>query len=228
MADVTATVLPSVEEIRARYDEIRARIEAVGSNRDVTVVGVTKPFGFDLVERAAEAGIRSLGENYAQELAAKADHLAEVAGDKGSDVEWHFIGHLQRNKVKLLAGKVALWETVDRPSLVTEIAKRCPGDRILIQVNTTGEAQKSGCEPNEVESLVEMAVSAGLDVRGLMTIGPTGGGDPRPAFDMLAALGERLALPELSMGMSGDFELAVECGSTMVRVGTALFGPRRR
>jgi pyridoxal phosphate enzyme (YggS family) len=228
MAELTTTVLPSVAEIRARYDDVRSRIGAVASGRDVTVVGVTKTFGPDLVERAAAAGIRSLGENYAQELVAKVDHLAQTSGGDAPPVEWHFIGGLQRNKVKLLAGKVALWETVDRPSLVTEIAKRSPGDRILIQVNTTGEGQKSGCDPDEAAGLVELARSLGLDVRGLMTIGPTGGDDPRPAFELLADLGDRLALPELSMGMSGDFELAVECGSTMVRVGTALFGPRHR
>jgi uncharacterized pyridoxal phosphate-containing UPF0001 family protein len=137
------------------------------------------------------------------------------------------IGGLQRNKVKLLAGTIHLWQTVDRASLVDEIAKRGPGDQILVQVNTTGEGQKSGCEPAAAAGLVEQARRAGLVVRGLMTVGPTSASsDPRPAFELLRSLALRCEVDELSMGMSNDFELAVKEGATMVRVGSALFGPR--
>lgn len=214
---------PTAEELTARLAEVRHRIgEAGGSPDRVTIVGVTKTFPIEFVQVALEVGLRDIGENYAQDLAKRHAEAAAI----GLDPRWHFIGGLQRNKVKLLAGKVALWQTVDRQSLVSEIAKRDPGARILIQVNTTDEAQKSGCRPDEAEQLVTQAAEAGLVPTGLMTIGPTGGGDPRPGFDLLRDLAERLELSELSMGMSADFELAASCGSTMVRVGSALFGPR--
>ncbi len=232
--------LPEVESIRRRAAEVRHRIEAASPGAgDVLIIGVTKAFPAELSRRALQAGLIDLGENYAQELAAKCDELgfAGQADAIGGETEraplptpaprWHFIGGLQRNKVKLLAGKVDLWHTIDRISLVDEIAKRCPGDGILIQVNTTGEAQKSGCDPSGTMELVEHARSVGLDARGLMTVGPTDTAtDPRPSFDALRQLAERCEVRELSMGMSGDYELAVAAGATMVRVGSVLFGPR--
>lgn len=219
--------LPSVETIRDRALDIRQRIDAVGGGRNVGIVAVTKTFPPALTERAVAAGLTMLGENYAQDLVAKAD----AAAARGLDPDWHFIGGLQRNKVKLLVGKVAVWETVDRIKLLNEIATRSrdPGEeRIFIQVNTTEEEQKSGCRPDDTAELVEHGRSLGLCIEGLMTIGPTGDQDPRPAFEQLVALADRLELPHRSMGMSGDFELAVEFGSTIVRIGSALFGPRRR
>ncbi|MEM9651780.1 MAG: YggS family pyridoxal phosphate-dependent enzyme [Actinomycetota bacterium] len=217
-------IAPTVETLSERLAEVRERIDAAGGSADrVTVIGVTKTFPIEFVVAAQNAGLIDVGENYAQDLARRHDEAAAL----GVSPRWHFIGGLQRNKVKLLAGKVTLWQTVDRPSLVAEIAKRDAGASILIQVNTTGEAQKSGCPPDETEALMTQAVDAGLTVRGLMTIGPTGGGDPRPSFEALRTLGERLSVEELSMGMSADYERAVAAGSTMVRVGSALFGPRR-
>lgn len=213
---------PTTEELSARLAEVRERIVAAGAATEVTIVGVTKTFPISFVKAAHDVGLLDVGENYAQDLARRYDEAEAL----GLHPRWHFIGGLQRNKVKLLAGKVALWHTVDRISLVAEIAKRDPGARILVQVNTTGEAQKSGCEPQEAEALITKAAELDLDPRGLMTIGPTGGGDPRPSFDLLRELGQQLRLPELSMGMSADFELAVAAGSTMVRVGSILFGPR--
>ncbi|MEL6984992.1 MAG: YggS family pyridoxal phosphate-dependent enzyme, partial [Actinomycetota bacterium] len=202
------------------------RIRAAGGAEEVTVIGVTKTFPISFVAAALEAGIRDVGENYAQELADKVDQAAAA----GLDPRWHFIGGLQRNKIKRLAGHVWLWQTIDRESLVTELAKRDPGSRILIQVNTTGEEQKSGCDPAEAPILVDRARELGLDVQGLMTIGPTGfggtAGDPRPAFDLLRDLAGRCEVDELSMGMSADYELAVAAGATMVRIGSAIFGPR--
>lgn len=213
---------PSTEELTKRLVEVRERITAAGGSSDVTIVGVTKTFPISFVKAAQDVGLRDVGENYAQDLARRHGEAAAL----GLNPRWHFIGGLQRNKVKLLAGKVTLWHTVDRVSLVGEIAKRDPGAKILVQVNTTQEAQKSGCEPGEAEALVTKASELGLEPRGLMTIGPTGGGDPRQSFELLRDLGDRLTLPELSMGMSADFELAVAAGSTMVRVGSILFGPR--
>ncbi len=216
--------LASIEEIGERLASIRQRIDAVAAGRPVTVVAVTKTWPVEITRRAMAVGLVDCGENYAQALAAKANELAEV-GD--GQPRWHFIGGLQRNKIKLLAGVVDLWQTVDRDVLIDQISARAPGSAILIQVNTTNEEQKSGCKPDDVGRLIEHGLAAGLEVRGLMTLGPTGGADPRPSFAGLAALADRYQLPELSMGMTGDFELAVAEGSTIVRIGSALFGARQ-
>jgi uncharacterized pyridoxal phosphate-containing UPF0001 family protein len=140
----------------------------------------------------------------------------------------HFIGRLQSNKVRQLAGVVDVWETIDRPALVTELARRAPGATILVQVNTTGEPGKGGCPPDDVAALVEAARAAGLVVDGLMTVGPTVGGAEaaRPGFRTTRRLLDRLGLATCSMGMSDDLEAAIEEGATRVRLGTALFGPR--
>lgn len=227
MADRGPAPPPTPELVAERVAAIRERIRAAGGDDGVRIVGVTKTFPLGHVESALAAGLVDLGENYAQELVEK----AEGAAAAGLEPRWHFIGGLQRNKVKLLAGRVWLWQTVDRPSLVDEIAKRDPGSRVLIQVNTTEEAQKSGCRPDEAEALVDRARERGLRPLGLMTVGPTapggvGGDDPRPAFELLRGLAERCEVAELSMGMSADYELAVAAGATMVRIGSAIFGPR--
>jgi uncharacterized pyridoxal phosphate-containing UPF0001 family protein len=137
------------------------------------------------------------------------------------------IGRLQTNKVRALAGVVALWQSVDRVELGREIARRSPGAAVLVQVDVTGAAGRGGCPEDEVAPLVEALDALGLEVRGLMAVGP--GGPPeeaRPGFRRVARLADRLGLPERSIGMSGDLEVAVEEGATMVRVGTALFGGR--
>ncbi len=183
---------------------------------------MTKGFGPAAVTAAAAAGCTAIGENYAQELATKLDAVARA----GLDV--HFIGRLQSNKVRQLAGAVDVFETVDRRSLVAEIARRAPGAMVLVQVNATGEQGKGGCDPADVADLVAAATDAGLRVDGLMTVGPTVGGPEaaRPAFQSVRRLVEHLGLRTCSMGMSDDLEVAVQEGSTRVRVGTALFGPR--
>lgn len=221
--------LPSVEIISERLAAVNDRIRSVGADpASITVVGVTKMFPVELARRAVAAGLSCLGENYAQDLETKLAALGPGPGSTagGGGPDWHFIGGLQRNKIKRLVGLVSVWETIDRLSLVTELAKRDPGAAIMIQVNTTGEAQKSGCRPDEAASLVDQALSAGLRVEGLMTVGPTDGSDPGPAFERLAALADQLELEGRSMGMSGDFERAAEAGATVVRLGSVLFGPR--
>ena len=196
---------------------MRARVGA-----DVQILAVTKGFGPDAVESAAAVGLRAIGENYARELLAKAP-VASAAG-----LAVHHIGQLQSNKVRQLAGLVDLWETVDRSRLVAELARRAPGARILVQVDTSGEAGKGGCPPDGVADLVRDAATAGLRVEGLMTVGPTSGGPEaaRPGFRAVRRLVDELGLATCSMGMSGDLEIAVAEGSTEVRVGTALFGVR--
>lgn len=201
---------------------VRARIAAAGGDLDkITIVAVVKGFEPGVARTAAAAGCRDLGENRAQDLVAKAGALTPLT------VRWHFLGEVQRNKVAAIADHVHLWHSVDRIVEGEEIARRRPGAAVLTQVNTTGEPQKAGCAPDEAARLVAGLGKLGLEVRGLMTVGPIGPAEAaRPAFRRLAQLGAELGLQELSMGMSGDLEVAVQEGATIVRVGTGLFGPR--
>ncbi len=181
----------------------------------------------EAIREAWAAGQRDFGENYAQEWRDKADALADLA-----DLRWHFIGGLQTNKVKYLAGRVAAIHTVDRVELAREISRRFAAKgavaRVYLEVNVGGEASKSGCAPEDAPALAA-AVRAlpAVEVIGLMTI-PPAEDDPRPHFRALRALRDRLGVPGLSMGMSSDWRIAVEEGSTCVRVGTAIFGERER
>lgn len=204
------------ERLAAVHERI-ARAGGVG----VTVLPVTKTFGIEACWAAHRAGCAAVGENYAQEVASKLD-----APDLPFGV--HFIGQLQTNKVRLLAPIVTVYETVDRPSLVTELAKRVPGAAVLLQVSTVGETGKGGCPIGDVPALLDTALGAGLDVRGLMTVGPTDGGPEaaRPGFRAVRTLLDHLGLAVLSMGMTDDLEVAVQEGTTQVRVGSALFGAR--
>lgn len=203
---------------------LRNRIAEAGGI-DVALIAVTKTFGSETWQFAKAAGCEGVGENYAQEVVRKA---AEVPVADRLPV--HFIGQLQSNKIKQLAGIVDVWQSVDRLSLLTEIAKRSTrsGASVMIQVNVTGEQGKGGCEPALVGELTRAALDLGVDVAGLMAVGPTNE-DPmmtRGAFRMLRALVNDHGLRHCSMGMSGDLDIAVEEGSTMVRVGSALFGKR--
>lgn len=208
--------------VAERLERVRERIAVAGGDpARVRIVAVTKLVDPDAVEAAVEAGLRDLGENYAQALRARVD-----AG-RWPEVRWHFVGRIQRNKVAALAGTVHLWQAVDRAAVGVELARRAPGAGVLVQVNTTGEATKAGCRPDEAAVLVERLGALGLDVRGLMTIGPAGdAAESRRAFGALARLADGLGLPERSMGMSDDLEAAVAEGATIVRVGRALFGAR--
>jgi pyridoxal phosphate enzyme (YggS family) len=210
--------------VRTRVTNLRARIDEIERSwsHGVSVVGVTKGFGSDAVIAAVAAGCDSIGENYAQELLDKRSTIEQLRP------EVHFIGRLQRNKVRLLVGVVDIWCSLDRTSLIEEVAQRDPGARVLIQVDTTGDPAKGGCAVGDVPALVERAKDRGLHVCGLMTVGPTAGGSEaaRPGFREVRGLVDRLGLDVCSMGMSGDLEVAVAEGSTEVRVGTALFGDR--
>jgi PLP dependent protein len=208
------------ESVIERVADVRRRIAAAGG-RDVRLVAVTKTFGVEAVQAAMAAGCDGIGENYAQELVAK-------LGDLDPLPLVHFIGQLQSNKVRVVAPYVAVYETVDRTSLAAEIARRHPGATVLVQVHTSAEPGKGGCRPEEVPVLVEETRAMGLDVAGLMTVGPTLGGPSaaRAGFRVVRGLVDQLGLRVCSMGMSDDLEVAVEEGSTQVRVGSALFGPR--
>jgi len=209
--------------VRERLATVEARITAAGGS-GVAVLAVTKGFGADAIDAAVAAGCRQIGENYAKELLEK----LRLVGPSTARRDIHFIGRLQSNKVRSLSGVVDVYESVDRTSLVDAIARRDHGARVLVQVDTTGDPGKGGCPAADVESLVGAAVDAGLRVEGLMTVGPTEGGPEasRRGFREVRRLTTELGLGVCSMGMTGDLEVAVEEGSTQVRVGTALFGWR--
>lgn len=212
----------SAELVAQRLGEVRARIEkAGGDTRDVKVLAVTKGFGVEAVGMALAAGLEDVGENYAQELLAKAETVTPPGP------RWHFIGRLQRNKVRKLAPLVHLWQSVDRLELGCEIARYAPGAAVLVQVDVSAEPRKGGCEPTDAASLVSGLVDLGLDVRGLMAVAPNADAEAaRPGFRLLNGLADDLDLPMRSMGMTGDLEVAVQEGANLVRLGTALFGPR--
>jgi len=212
--------------IADRADEVRARLERAAARAgrrpdEVTLVAVSKAQPVAAVRGAHAAGLRAFGENYVQEWAEKAAMLADL------ELAWHFIGHLQRNKAKEVAGRVALIHGVDSPALAEALARRAPATQdVLVEVNVAGETTKSGIAPAELAPLLEaMARLPQIRCRGLMAIPPPDQ-DNRLHFRALAALARAHGLPELSMGMSDDFEVAVEEGATIVRVGTAIFGPR--
>jgi pyridoxal phosphate enzyme (YggS family) len=211
------------EDVPGRLAAVRERVaEAAGrAGRPasaVRLVVVTKGVPPPVVQAVLDAGANELGENRAQELLAKAPEL------EGAPT-WHFIGRLQRNKVAALAPLVDLWQSVDRLELGQAIAGRAPGAAVLAEVNVADDPAKAGVAPDEAPALVDGLRSAGLAVDGLMTV-PAAGRDPRPAFAALTELADRLGLAEVSMGMSDDFEMAVEEGATIVRVGRAIFGGR--
>lgn len=224
--------------IAERLREVRARIERAAreARRDpaaVRLVAVCKKKPPEAVREAYAAGQRAFGENYAQELAAKAEALADLP-----DIEWHFVGHLQTNKARVVARHAHVVHTVDSAALARELGKRAAREGraapmpVLIEVNVGGEPQKAGAAPSDIDEVMQaVRAQPALALRGLMTMPPAG--DPaaaRRAFETLVSLrnlhGGAAALPELSMGMSADLEVAVACGATLVRVGTDVFGPR--
>jgi pyridoxal phosphate enzyme (YggS family) len=222
----------NVEYIRKRIASACAK--AKRDPEEITLVAVAKTFPADRIAEAVAAGIADIGENYVQEIREKREALIE------HPIRWHFIGHLQTNKVKYIAPWVSCIHSVDSATLGGEISRQCEraGRRVevLVEVNTTGETSKFGVHPEYAGELVSrLKEFPGIDVRGLMTIGPF---DPdpeasRPAFRMLDGLRKKLSeegttLSECSMGMTNDFEVAIEEGATVVRIGTAIFGNRTR
>jgi pyridoxal phosphate enzyme (YggS family) len=212
-----------VAGLGARLAEIRDRITSAGGDwREITLVAVTKDFGPDAVEAAIAHGLNDVGENRAEQLVDKATALA---GAKA--LRWHYLARAQRSQVRKIAEYVDLWQAVDRVAAGQEIARRAPGAAVLVQVNISGEPQKHGAPADDVPELVDTLVALDLDVRGVMAVGPTGPPETaRPGFRSLVALADRLALPVRSMGMTDDLEVAVQEGTTMLRIGRGLFGPR--
>ena len=214
--------------ITHRLAEVRARIDAVPRPFDhpVEITAVTKTFPPETVSAAVDAGCTAIGENYAQDLLTKRDVIEAFDASERPRVD--FIGQLQSNKVRQLVGLVDRWCTVDRASLVEELAKRAPGAEVLIQVDTSGEAGKGGCAPGSGHELVDRCRQSGISVVGLLNVGPTDGGpnDAAAGFATVRELVDELGLAVCSMGMTADLEIAVAQGSTNVRIGSAIFGSR--
>lgn len=222
-----------------RLEEVKERIlracERVGRDpKEVTLLGATKTVPPEVIRAFYNCGLKTFGENRAQEFLKKWEALSDLS------IDWHFIGRLQSNKVKYLIGKVSLIHSVDRESLVDEIEKRAKKagiiQEVLIEVNVGNEETKGGVSPEDLNRLTEYVLSKEhLSLKGLMAIPPYSE-DPeevRPYFAELREMKERLerefdiTLEHLSMGMSSDFEVAIEEGATIVRVGTLLFGERK-
>ena len=208
-----------IENLRS----VRERIEKAGRNPDeIAIVAVTKSHGPEVCREAVSAGLKVLGENRVQEALAKMDAV--------DGAQWHLIGHLQTNKVKQIAGRFALIQSIDSRRIAEAVAAIDAAQPVLVEVNVAKESQKTGVDPLSASELID-AVAEMLDLQGLMAMGPAEG-DPTPAFGRLRTLRDEAqqrlgrALPILSIGMSGDFEAAVRAGSTMLRLGQVLFGPR--
>lgn len=212
------------EIVAQNIEQVRTRIAKVVHSQDVKIVAVTKGFDVSAPRAALDLGLVRCGENYAQELIEK---HAQLTDEERQQIEWHFLGRLQSNKIRQLVDIVSIWQSIDRVSLIEELAKRAPGAKVMIQVNISHEPQKGGVAPADALSLVDTARSHQLNVCGLMGVGAFGDeGLTRAGFDQLAELAQRAEVPEISMGMTDDLELAVAAGSTMVRIGTAIFGSR--
>jgi pyridoxal phosphate enzyme (YggS family) len=227
---VNPALADSLEHVRARIDAAAER--AGRASKDVTVVAVSKTFGVDVCRDAIAAGVTDLGENRAAELKEKVRVL-------GRHARWHFVGHLQTNKVRDVVGSVALIHSVDRINLAEAVAARARGldlvQEVLIEVNVAREVAKHGVDPGAetIRLAKRIGELEGLSIRGLMTMTPLPESpeDSRPHFEALAELLDdvRAVAPkadQLSMGMSRDFEIAVEAGATLVRIGEAIFGSR--
>jgi PLP dependent protein len=221
--------------LAARLEILERRIvsacAAVSRPREsVRLIAVSKKHPPEAIRAAYALGLRDFGENYAQELEQKAKSLTDLP-----ELRLHFIGHLQSNKAKSVAAYACSIQTIDSPFLAREVAKRARSLgrhlEVLIEVNVGGEAQKHGCKPEDLDQVIKAIVTEpDLTLRGLMTMPPAELDAAKKAFDTLRTLqslhGGSLRLPELSMGMSDDLEVAIASGATMVRIGTALFGSR--
>jgi len=207
-------------ELATRVAELRDRIAATGADpQAIRLVAVTKTFGVEAVRAAVDAGLTAVGENYVDELEEKRAAGGNLA------VRWHYLGALQSNKIARVARVADVVSGVSRPKEIERLAQAAPALPIDIQVDYTGASGRNGAAPDDVAALVGHARASGLTVRGLMTVAPADDRAPA-AFRALAALADECGVPERSMGMSDDFLEAVRWGSTEIRVGRALFGPR--
>ena len=208
------------EKIQERLEEINQIIAAKAQNQ-VNLIAVTKGFTHEEVNVATELGIKNFGENYAQELLAKNPLVS-------AEISWHYIGQLQSNKVRKVSHLVDVWHSVTSLKLAREIHNRNDQAKILLQVSVSGPSSSKGFEVEELPDLISQLRDENVDVSGLMTMGVPGDMvATRFVFKRLRQLADTFELSECSMGMSDDFEIALECGSSMIRIGSAIFGNRR-
>ena len=208
------------EQIRERLGKINEIIAAKAQNQ-VSLIAVTKGFTHEEVNVASELGIKNFGENYAQELLAK-NPLVDA------EINWHFIGQLQSNKIKKISHLVDVWHSVTSLKLAREIHNRNDQAKILLQVSVLGPSNSKGFEVEELPDLIFQLRDENINVSGLMTMGVPGDMvATRFVFERLRKLADTFELSECSMGMSDDFEIALESGSSMIRIGSAIFGNRR-
>lgn len=215
------------ERLERVEERIQSAVARAGRARvDIILVAVTKKFPAGVIREAYEAGLRAFGENYVQEFEEKLPHLAGL-----TEAEFHLIGHLQSNKARAAAEAFQVIETIDSPKLARRLDSFGRRLEVMIEVKLSSEESKSGAAPEEIPALIDaIRESANLSLTGLMTM-PPWNDDPegtRPYFRRLASLAREYRLPKLSMGMSHDLEAAIEEGATHIRVGTALFGPRKK
>lgn len=225
----------ALRDIQSRVDAALSR--SARQAEAVRIMAVTKTVPPEKIMEAYQAGHRLFGENRVQELEKKKNELPD-------DIEWHFIGHLQTNKVKKIVGEAAMIQSIDSARLALAVSQEAKKKGcivpVLLEINTSGETSKFGFNPENFEAeLDKIQALPGLDFRGLMTIGPwvdevKGDSECRTAFEVLRELKDKVEgrfengkFRELSMGMSHDFEIAIEEGSTMIRIGTYLFGERQ-
>ncbi|HVE94345.1 MAG TPA: alanine racemase [Acidimicrobiales bacterium] len=214
------TVSVRAEDVAENLAAVRDRIAAAGGDPEaITIVAVTKDQPREVIPAALAAGLVDLGENRAEALVAAASEHAAA--------RWHYLAPIQRNKIARLAPHVAVWQTVDREAAAVAVTRHSPQSRMLVQVNLTQDANRGGCALKEVAPLVEKLRAQSVAVLGLMAVGPLGPPSAsREGFRAVCDLADVLDLPVRSLGMSGDLEVAVQAGSTMVRIGASLFGPR--
>tara|TARA_Y100000996_G_C22459737_1_gene617506 strand:+ start:354 stop:1007 length:654 start_codon:yes stop_codon:yes gene_type:complete len=214
------TVESYSDQVRERVERITSLIQAKAQNQ-VTLIGVTKGFTHEEVNIASKLGIKNFGENYAQELLTKYPLV-------DSGINWHYIGQLQSNKIRKIAHLVDVWHSVTSLKLAREIHKRNNKAQILLQVSLMGPSNTKGFEVQELPDVVDELRAENIGISGLMTMGvPNDLVATRSVFEKLRQLANTYELPECSMGMSDDFEVALESGSSMIRVGSAIFGNRR-
>ncbi len=215
------------KNLKSVNEKIKAACDKAGRDfADVTLVAVSKTKPNEMLMEAYEEGVRDFGENHVQELVGKMNTLP-------TDIRWHMIGHLQTNKVKYIVGRVYMIHSVDTLKLAKEISKEAQKKGVTVpvtvEVNIAGEESKFGGTLSDGEELVkEVSKLPGIEVKGLMCVAPytENPEDNRGYFKSLKAMADKLSLKELSMGMSGDYEVAVEEGATLVRVGSSIFGAR--
>jgi len=220
---MTMVIKQNLELVRERIEHAAAR--AGRRAEEITLVAITKTFPASVIREAYELGLRHFGENYVQEFETKAPEVRSLDGAK-----FHFVGHLQSNKARRAAELFHVIETIDSVKIAKRINELSAKKQVMIEVKLSPEQTKSGVAPENLEPLVNaIREMPNLELSGLMTM-PPWSEDPeasRPYFQRLRQLAEKFRLPCLSMGMSQDFEVAIEEGATHIRLGTALFGSRR-